>query len=286
MMRAIFGFTLAVIGLIGLCLPAFSAEQPQRVITVGAPATEIVFALGAGGSVIATDTTSTRPDPVPSLPKVGYMRQLAAEGIISLKPDLIVAVEKSGPDPVLQELTDLGIKIVKLPSLDRMENLPNAIAMVAEALGRQDEAALLTKQVNDDIASLASLATNDHPSIVFLMAVGHGKPLSAGKNTTAAEIIDLIGGRNTMAAFDGFKPVSSEIIAADTSDYVLVAQSTIDQLGGIDGLKNHAVLGLNKAVEKGHVLTVSSSTILGFGPSSASEIRALATSLHQAEQAQ
>jgi iron complex transport system substrate-binding protein len=135
MMRAIFGFTLAVIGLIGLCLPAFSAEQPQRVITVGAPATEIVFALGAGDSVIATDTTSTRPDPVPSLPKVGYMRQLAAEGIISLKPDVIVAVEKSGPDPVLQELTDLGIKIVKLPSLDRMENLPNAITMVAEALG-------------------------------------------------------------------------------------------------------------------------------------------------------
>ena len=89
-----------------------------------------------------------------------------------------------------------------------------------------------------------------------------------------------------MAAFDGFKPVSSEIIAADTSDYVLVAQSTINQLGGMDGLKNHAVLGLNKAVEKGHVLTVSSSTILGFGPSSASEIRALATSLHQAEQAQ
>lgn len=283
-MHAIFRFTLAVIGLFGLCQPAFADDVPRRVITVGAPATEIVFALGAGNDVIATDTTSTRPDPVSSLPKVGYMRQLASEGIVSLKPDLVVAVEKAGPDPVLQELADLGIKIVKLPSLDQMGNLPDAITIAADSLGRQDQATLLNAQIKSDIASLANLATEKHPSIVFLMVVGHGKPLAAGNKTTAAEIIDLIGGRNTMADFDGFKPVSSEIIAADTSDYVLITQSTIDQLGGIEGLKNHPVLGLNKAVANGHVLTVSSSTILGFGPSSASEIRAMATSLHQQSQ--
>lgn len=280
----VFLFVLA--GFIGFGLPSYGADRPSRVVTVGAPATEIVFALGAGDSVIATDTTSTRPEPVPSLPKVGYMRQLASEGIISLKPDLIVAVEKTGPDTVLKELGDLGIPIVKLPSLDEIKNLPDAIAIVGDALGRPNETAALVAKVRDDVAGLADLAGNEKPDIVFLMAVGHGRPLSAGQHTTASEIIDLIGGANSMAAFDGFKPVSSEVIAADQSDYVLVPQSTVDHYGGLEGLKGDPVLGLNKAVAMGKVLTVSSSTILGFGPESASEIRALAALLHQQEQGQ
>ncbi len=283
-MRYLVGFVLAIIGFVGLCLPAFADGVPQRVITVGAPATEIVFALGAGDTVIATDTTSTRPEPVPTLPKVGYMRNLAAEGIIGLKPDLIVGVEKSGPDVVLGELRDLGIPIVILPSLAKMENLPDAISMVGNALGRATAAKDLSDRVQADIAQLHNRKDADRPSIVFLMAVGHGKPMSAGRETTADEIISMIGGINSMAGFDGFKPVSPEIIAADAADYVLVTQSTLEQLGGIDGLQAHPILGLNKAVANGRVLTISASTILGFGPSSATEIRELAAHLGTVKQ--
>ena len=214
------------------------------------------------------------------------MRQLASEGIISLKPDLVVAVEKSGPENVLQELGNLGIPVVKLPSLDEIKNLPDAIAVAGKALGRDEDAKSLIQKVRDDISGLAAREEAGRPSIIFLMAVGHGKPLSAGSHTTASEIIDLIGGTNPMASFDGFKPVSPEIIAADQSDYVLVPQSTVDHFGGLDGLKSDPVLGLNKAVANGKVLTVSSSTILGFGPESASEIRDVAKSLHQQEHGQ
>ncbi|RCK32886.1 hypothetical protein TH19_18440 [Thalassospira profundimaris] len=286
MMRGLFVLLFAIFSFVVLGATAYANDRPGRVITVGAPATEIVFALGAGDSVIATDTTSTRPESVEALPKVGYMRQLASEGIISLKPDLIIAVEKSGPDNVLEELRSLGIPIVRLPSLDAMKNLPDAIAIAGAALGRDDAADALTQKVRGDIEGLRHLAEQERPSIMFLMAVGHGKPLSAGSHTTAAEIIDLIGGNNPMATFDGFKPVSSEIIAADQSDYVLVPQSTVDHYGGLDGLKTDPVLGLNKAVSNGKVLTVSASTILGFGPQSASEIREVAQSLHQQEQGQ
>jgi iron complex transport system substrate-binding protein len=283
-MRYFTGSVLAIIGFVGLCLPVLADAKPQRVITVGAPATEIVFALGAGDTVIATDTTSTRPEAVPTLPKVGYMRNLAAEGIIGLKPDLIVGVEKSGPDVVLGELGDLGIPIVILPSLAKMENLPDAITMVGDALGRNKEAKVLSDRVRTDIAQLHDRKVIDQPSIVFLMAVGHGKPMSAGRETTADEVIAMIGGINSMAGFDGFKPVSPEVIASDESDYVLVTQSTIDQLGGIEGLQAHPILGLNKAVATGQVLIISASTILGFGPSSAKEIRDLAAHLRSVEQ--
>jgi iron complex transport system substrate-binding protein len=283
-MRHLTGFVLAIIGIVGLCMPALADGKPRRVITVGAPATEIVFALGAGDSVIATDSTSTRPDPVPALPKVGYMRNLAAEGIIGLKPDLIVGVEKSGPDVVLNELSELGIPMVILPSLAKMENLPDAIAMVGDALGRKDPAKALADRVKADLVELQGNGGDDRPGMVFLMAVGHGKPMSAGQETTADEIIKMIGGVNSMAGFDGFKPVSPEVIASDASEYVLVTQSTVDQLGGIAGLQGHPILGLHKAVANGRILTISASTILGFGPSSATEIRDLAARLRAVKQ--
>lgn len=283
-MRHFFGLIVTIIGFVGFCLPTLADTMPRRVITVGAPATEIVFALGAGDHVIATDTTSTRPEPVPTLPKVGYMRQLAAEGIIGLKPDLIVAVENAGPDAVLSELSGLGIPIVILPSLSKMENLPDAIAMTGDALGRADAAKVLSDRVQSDLAQLQGNDGSKRPSIVFLMAVGHGKPLSAGQGTTADEIITMIGGTNSMAGFDGFKPVSPEVIASDASDYVLVTQSTLDQLDGLEGLQTHPILGLNKAVANGRVLAISASTILGFGPASAEEIRDLAAHLRTFDQ--
>jgi iron complex transport system substrate-binding protein len=174
--------------------------------------------------------------------------------------------------------------MVILPSLAKMENLPDAIAMVGDALGRKDPAKALADRVKADLVELQGNGGDDRPGMVFLMAVGHGKPMSAGQETTADEIIKMIGGVNSMAGFDGFKPVSPEVIASDASEYVLVTQSTVDQLGGIAGLQGHPILGLHKAVANGRILTISASTILGFGPSSATEIRDLAARLRAVKQ--
>ena len=299
-MRIYVLFIAAVIGFLGLCFPAFAqgdgagmaGKQPHRIVTVGAPATEIVYALGAGDNVVAVDITSTWPKAVNALPKVGYMRTLAAEGIVSLQPDLIVAIAESGPAEALDGLRALGVEVVLLPPLNRIENLPQAIDTVSAALGRPDAGVKLRKKIEGDIRAIHDLAGSDGPdkvgkgrpeNIVFLMSVGHGQPMSAGRNTTADEIIALVGAENPMVDYDGFKPVSAEVIAANRADYVLVTTSTLDQLGGIAGLQANPVFGLSPAVAQGHVLSVSASTILGFGPRSADEIRQIASRLHQFE---
>ena len=73
----------------------FTVKDTSRVITLGGPVTEIVYALGAGKSVIATDVSSYYPEAVTKLPKIGYQRTLTAEGIISLKPSLVGSVRLS-----------------------------------------------------------------------------------------------------------------------------------------------------------------------------------------------
>src|SRR5690349_9704764 len=66
-----------------------SAAVAQRIVAVGGAMTEIVFALGEGAKIVAVDTTSLYPPrAIADLPKVGYLRMLSTEGLLSTKPDL------------------------------------------------------------------------------------------------------------------------------------------------------------------------------------------------------
>jgi hypothetical protein len=73
-----------------------AGARPARIVTIGGPVTEAVFALGAGGRVIAVDVTSTYPAAVAALPKVGYQRALSAEGLLALDPELVVRAALGG----------------------------------------------------------------------------------------------------------------------------------------------------------------------------------------------
>ena len=94
--------------------PAVAAAcvaNAQRIVSIGGAVTEIVAALDGFCRVIATDTTSLYPRGVFELPRVGYMRTLAAEGIVALNPSLVLASDRSGPEAVLRQIKDSGVDI-------------------------------------------------------------------------------------------------------------------------------------------------------------------------------
>ena len=70
-----------------LCGCNEAEERPRGVISIGGDITEIIYALGKVDQLIGRDTTSFYPPSVTSLPDIGYVRQLGAEGLLSLSPD-------------------------------------------------------------------------------------------------------------------------------------------------------------------------------------------------------
>lgn len=111
---------------------SFAAEQ--RVISIGGDVTEIVYALNAQNLLVGRDSTSMTPKTVLSLPDVGYMRQLNAEGLLSLKPTLILASELSQPTLALEQVKNSGVSIVSVPGTPSLETVTKKIAVVADAL--------------------------------------------------------------------------------------------------------------------------------------------------------
>ena len=90
-------------------------------MTISGAITEVVYALGAEGQLVGTDTTSLFPAAAQKTPKVGYLRQLSAEGILSLKPDAVIATSEAGPPVVLDQLRLFHDKVNQLRIMISMD---------------------------------------------------------------------------------------------------------------------------------------------------------------------
>ena len=89
-----------VTGLFIAHLAAAASPGPQRWVSAGGALTEWIVALGGESRLVGVDSTSQHPRSVKSLPGIGYQRQLSAEGILTLRPNVLIGTEEMGPPPV------------------------------------------------------------------------------------------------------------------------------------------------------------------------------------------
>jgi len=274
-MRAL--LTLAAIA----CLPgSLTASEPARVISVGGAVTEIIYGLGAEGDLVAVDSTSTRPSEASALPDVGYMRALSAEGLLALKPDLIVASSKAGPTESLEAVRKAGVEVARIEDEPSLEGIRQKIVSIADRLGRQEQAKTLLADFDRQVTELRE-ATDGVEKVrtVFLMSRGDGILLAAGRGTAADAILELAGAENVMN-HEGYKPVSAEALLALAPEAVVTGTRTAEAFDGAAGLAEHQAVALTPAGKAGRVLVMDDLVLLGFGPETPKAARELATRLH------
>lgn len=261
---------------------AAQAEQPERIVSIGGAVTEIVYLLGGGGALVAVDSTSLYPAAARALPDVGYMRQLAAEPILALRPSLVLAVEDSGPPAVLDQLRAAGVRLVEVPDPPSIDGVLQKIAVVAEAIGRPDEGERLRATLATQLRTLSAAVagTAERPSVLFLLSIGTGAPLAAGRETAADGIIALAGGRNAVDGFAGYKPLSAEATVAAAPDVILLTAQGLESLGGEAGLLKLPDIAQTPAARNGRIFAYDGLLLLGFGPRTGTAIRQLAERLH------
>lgn len=253
----------------------------ERLIVVGGPATEIAFAVGAGPRVVATDTSGMYPPEAGALPKVGYMRQLAAEGILSLRPTKILLSEESGPPDVIAQLEQAKLEIVKLPGATNLEQAVLRVRKVAAAVGEKEAGDKLADKLEKDAIAARDEArkTAKKTRVLFLYARGPGTMFVGGKGTSAAAMIDLVGGVNAGDGVEGFATLTAESAAAAAPEVILVPTKGLASLGGNDGLLKQPGLAETPAGKAKRIVSIDDSLLLGFGPRLPEAIEQLAKAL-------
>ena len=249
-----------------------SAEETQRIVTVGGAATEIVFALGCGESVVATDLSSIYPPKARELPMVGYVRNVSPEGILSMEPDLVIATGSFGPPTARQTMEKLDVDTLWLPKLLSVEDLRESINTVAKELEKTAIAAEIIDKLDtqlEDASVRAQQWSTRVPKVLFLLEPPGptNSGMGGGLNSKADTLIQLAGGQNAANAFQGFKPISAESLVSMNPDLILVGQS--DNHGGspqsIKAMMTSAALSGVNAITHGAVHAVPLDD-LAFGP--------------------
>ena len=257
-------------------------SETPRVVSVGGAVTEIVYALGLSDRIVAVDSTSLFPEEAKGKPNVGYMRRLAPEPILALEPTLVLAVEDAGPPRVLQQLREAGVPVAMVPDQASPAGVLDKIARVASLLGAERKGEALAARLEAEFASLAAVVERlpARPRVLFLLSIGRGAPLAAGRDTAAAAIIELAGGINAVDAYDGYKPLSPEAAVAASPDVLLVSERSLRLLDGRAGVLRIPEIALTPAGRARRVVAMDGLLLLGFGPRTGEAIGLLAQALH------
>lgn len=279
-MRAILRGAVFAVAL-GTALPSGAAE---RVLAIGGAVTEIVYALGAGDLVVARDTTSSFPPEVENLPDVGYMRALSAEGVMSVAPDLILAVEGAGPPETLAVLRSADIPLVTVPEGYDGAAIAEKISVIGAALGREAEAEALIKRVMADLEAVSertgTAAGEKQKSVLFILAVQGGRVLASGRDTAADAVIALAGARNALTEFEGYKPLTDEAILVAAPDVILMMDRGGDATQYAADLLAMPAIAATPAAKSGALVQMGGLYLLGFGPRTADAVADLSDRLY------
>jgi iron complex transport system substrate-binding protein len=255
-------------------------EAPGRVVSVGGAITEIVFALGEEGRLVARDTTSNFPDAARDLPDVGYIRQLSPEGVLSVDPELIIAQEGAGPPEAVDILREAAIRMVEIPEGFDGDAVIAKITAVAEALGVPEKGAKLAADIRRDLDQVTASNRGAEPKrVLFILSMNGGRILAGGGNTAAQGIIELAGARNAAAGFDGYKPMTDEAVIDSGAEVILL----MDRAGGTgvtdDQLFAQPAISATPAGMNRAVIRMDGMKMLGFSVRTAEAARDLAQAL-------
>ena len=201
--------------------PAY-AEPPKRIISLAPNITEILFALGLGDSVAGVTIFCDYPEEAKKKQKIGGMSNPSLEGVVSLKPDIVVMTTDGNPKEFEERLRSLRVRtyVFKAP---RFSDLPQAIREMGAALDIKDSANSLASRIETSLKKLKITGHSQKKKVLFII---WPEPLIvAGPNTAMDDVITLLGSENIASkAKTSYPKYSVEEIIRQAPDVIIIGK--------------------------------------------------------------
>jgi iron complex transport system substrate-binding protein len=263
---------------------------PQRIVCIGQAYNEMIYALGAQANLVGVDYSSTFPPEIKKLPTVGYHRALSAEGILSLKPTLIIDDNNIGPDNVVRQLEALHVPMKTFHAKnDSIEGTKALLREMAVFFHKEQRAEELCAQMDREMAAAAvdvkKYQTTPHVAVIHFgrasnmyLLVGNGGGGDAG---TAGKMVELAGGQIAIQQPGMQRMVSPEIIAKSNPQVILMTEYGFDHLGSVEQAKKLPGVAETDAAKNNRIYRVPEHDLMYFGPDTGKSITRLAQLIHQ-----
>jgi iron complex transport system substrate-binding protein len=204
----------------GVTIPA----APQRIVSASASHTEVLYAIGAGPSVVATDLFSNYPPEAERTEKIDAFN-LSVEAVAALDPDLVILA--FDPGGAVDALSGLGIPTLLFDPPIAIDDVYAQIATLGRATGRDDEAASLVARMRNGIERVA--ATRAGSETLTYYHELDPTLYSVASGTFIGSLYGLLGLESIVAATDadplGYAQLSAEFVLDADPDFVFLADT-------------------------------------------------------------
>ncbi|MFI9765796.1 hemin ABC transporter substrate-binding protein [Streptomyces sp. NPDC052415] len=248
-----------------------TVEKADRIAPLSGSLSEIVFTLGLGDRVVARDITATFQQAA-KLPMVTRGHDVSAEGVLSLRPDLVIAETSSGPREAMEQIRAAGVPVLVVDPARGLDDVGTRIRAVADALGVPAAGQRLTERSERRISAVREEVpgTGEKPRVAFLYLRGSASVyLIGGRGSGATSLIEAAGGIDAGAESGltkDFTAITSEALVKAAPDAILVMSKGLASVGGIDGLVKIPGVAQTPAGMDRRVVSIEDGVLLTYGP--------------------
>lgn len=262
-----------------LNLSAFAQEA--RIITAGSAMTETVCALGDCEKIVATDRTSLYPEKVQGLPSIGYRSTISAEGIIALKPTIFIVEKDYVEDAVVKQIQSTGIKVVPIARSYDLNGTKDLIRSIAKELNKKSEGEKIITKIESQLAEANAIVKKAKTSPKVLCIYNRGtQSFDVAGNKTFSNILPFVGATPAVTGVEGYRALNTEALIASNPDYLLMFESGVKSLGGVEGVLKVPGVDQTTAGKKKQVIAMDGIKLSNFGPRLGEAVKELATILY------
>jgi iron complex transport system substrate-binding protein len=254
-------------------------KQPNRIVSLSATATEMLFAIDAGSQVVAVDDQSNYPASAPMTKLSGFQPNI--EAIASYTPDLVVAVDDTAG--LVHGLGALNIPVLIETAAKNFDDAYKQIQQLGAATGRVAEATSLEKKMRTDLAAIVASI----PKGTKQLKVYHELDdtyYSATSATFIGQVYAVLGLKNiadgAKSATGDYPQLSAEYIVASSPDVIVLADTKCchQDLSTVSARPGWSSIA---AVKTGQVIGVDDDIASRWGPRVLEFLRALAPHVKQ-----
>jgi len=198
-------------------------ERPERIVSLSATATEILFAIGAGDQVVAVDETSDYPEGAPTTDLSGYEPNI--EAIAGYEPDLVVVSDDLGG--VIAGLVAIDVTVIHQPVAQTLDDTYAQIEQLGAATGHIADAAAVLGDMQTGIDEI--LASIEAPPGATFYHELDNSLFSVTSGTFIGLIYSMAGLVNIAdeaeGAGTGYPQLSAEYIIDTDPDLIFLADT-------------------------------------------------------------
>jgi iron complex transport system substrate-binding protein len=254
----------------------------QKIVSLAASNTEILFAIGAGPQVVGRDMFSDYPEEAKTVADVGgSFGDLNVEAIVALEPDLVLASALQTAEQV-KSLQDVGLTVFVLPNPVTLDEMYTNLLTVATLTGHTTEAETLIADLKARVAAVEEKISTveTKPTVFYEMdATDPNAPYTSGPGTFVDTLLTMAGGVNVAGKMDSpWVALSAEKLVEMNPEIILLGDSNYGTT--VEMVKTRSGWEAIAAVQNDQIFLYDDNLISRPGPRLVEGLELLAKLLH------